>query len=418
MSKFKELLSKINSKRNLNLSPQQKLKDSLYLKQHINNNIKKYVKFGVFTFIIAFSYIAISSDSVQKIITIGVSKATGYVFGIYIPHFMRSAVYNTYIKSFGANYEEILDKNLKNYKNIKQFFIRKIDMSKRPIDKSATIVSPCDGTILSVNEVTNLGEMHVVKGKPYNLLDFLFGNIKSVNLLQPFAKLMNNNNEYRFYQITIYLSPGDYHRYHSPSDLIIHDRVYIPGSLYPVKPSFIEKRKTTFLENERVTLKTSLLSDKSNRLLYITYVGALNVGSIKLHYDDFNSEYHSQLSDHVIYNSYSDKDEQSILQAKKDSSREFGRLNIFRDGNLPKITSDDDYTENKEEQSIKYLKDNKTINEKSKEKANLYYQEKGEEMGYFQFGSTIVMVFPLEENESLSDKIIEGKKIKLGEKIL
>ena len=80
---------------------------------------------------------------------------------------------------------------------------------------------------------------------------------------------------------TIYLSPGDYHRFHSPAVFNCHYRRHISGYLDPVKPAWVNVHKDTFKDNERV----SLFGEWAHGFFAMTYVGATNVGSISLHFD-------------------------------------------------------------------------------------------------------------------------------------
>jgi phosphatidylserine decarboxylase precursor len=147
---------------------------------------------------------------------------------------------------------------------------------------SRVLSSPCDGRVLTISEVKNLKDLIIVKDVKYTLGEFLFGKFR-----EAFPALSENiyNQEKKFYQITIYLSPGDCHRYYSPNNIQVSDRVYIPGFLEPVRPSYLDKHPMVFQTNERVTLKCT--QEASDDLLFITYVGALNVGSISLSFDDF-----------------------------------------------------------------------------------------------------------------------------------
>lgn len=56
---------------------------------------------------------------------------------------------------------------------------------------------------------------------------------------------------------------------------------HIPGFLAPVKPSYVEKHKNVFKDNERV----SLFGDWIEGYFSMTFVGALNVGSMTLNFD-------------------------------------------------------------------------------------------------------------------------------------
>jgi phosphatidylserine decarboxylase len=121
----------------------------------------------------------------------------------------------------------------------------------------------------------------VVKDTTYPLSEFLFGKDFRHNELDNIVFEEGK----KMYQITIYLSPGDCHRYYSPNNMNVSSRVYIPGFLEPVKPSYVEIHPAAFLTNERVTLVGKV--DKTDDYLFTTFVGALNVGSITLSFDKF-----------------------------------------------------------------------------------------------------------------------------------
>jgi phosphatidylserine decarboxylase len=80
----------------------------------------------------------------------------------------------------------------------------------------------------------------------------------------------------------IYLAPQDYHRYHSPAHFTANYRRHIAGYLEPVMPSYLKKYKDVLKENERV----NVLGEWAHGFFTISFIGALNVGSIKLHFDD------------------------------------------------------------------------------------------------------------------------------------
>jgi phosphatidylserine decarboxylase precursor len=121
----------------------------------------------------------------------------------------------------------------------------------------------------------------VVKGHTYKLDEFLFGSYENK---QHFLKLLNvvkeRNNELKY--ILLYLSPKDYHRYHSAAICSQNYRRHIPGSLYSVNPSFVNKVKAdTFNANERVVL----FGEWIHGFFSTTFIGATNVGSIVLNFD-------------------------------------------------------------------------------------------------------------------------------------
>jgi phosphatidylserine decarboxylase precursor len=84
-----------------------------------------------------------------------------------------------------------------------------------------------------------------------------------------------------FYMV-IYLSPADYHRFHSPAIHTGDYRRHIVGYLSPVKPSHVNKHKDVFKNNERV----NIFGRWDQGFYFESAVGATNVGSVKLDFDE------------------------------------------------------------------------------------------------------------------------------------
>ena len=84
-----------------------------------------------------------------------------------------------------------------------------------------------------------------------------------------------------FYMV-IYLSPADYHRFHSPAIHTGDYRRHVVGYLSPVKPSHVNKHKDVFKNNERV----NIFGRWAQGFYFESAVGATNVGSIKLDFDE------------------------------------------------------------------------------------------------------------------------------------
>jgi phosphatidylserine decarboxylase len=80
----------------------------------------------------------------------------------------------------------------------------------------------------------------------------------------------------------VYLAPGDYHRYHSPATFTASYRRHIAGYLEPVDPRYLKSHRDVFKSNERV----NVLGDWTHGFFAMSFVGATNVGSIKLHFDE------------------------------------------------------------------------------------------------------------------------------------
>jgi len=79
--------------------------------------------------------------------------------------------------------------------------------------------------------------------------------------------------------VTIYLSPRDYHRVHAPVDARIVGYDYLPGALWPVNPRVAARREGLLARNERVVIRMN-----AGALGYVALVmvGAGGVGNIRL----------------------------------------------------------------------------------------------------------------------------------------
>ncbi|KAI0762502.1 phosphatidylserine decarboxylase [Fomes fomentarius] len=81
--------------------------------------------------------------------------------------------------------------------------------------------------------------------------------------------------------IVIYLAPGDYHRFHSPAAWVVERRRHFVGDLFSVSPWMAKRLENLFVLNERV----ALLGRWKHGFFSMVPVGATNVGSIKINFD-------------------------------------------------------------------------------------------------------------------------------------
>ncbi|CAK5262171.1 unnamed protein product [Mycena citricolor] len=79
----------------------------------------------------------------------------------------------------------------------------------------------------------------------------------------------------------IYLAPGDYHRFHSPAAWVVEKRRHFVGELFSVSPYIAKRLENLFVLNERV----ALLGRWKHGFFSMVPVGATNVGSIKVNFD-------------------------------------------------------------------------------------------------------------------------------------
>ncbi len=218
--------------------------------------------------------------------------------------------------------------DISSYKSLNLLFTRKLK-KPRDFDKDVhTVISPCDALITEIGSLHQNTTMQI-KGFEYKIDDLLSTKIEKADIKKMYS------GKY----INLYLSPKDYHRYHAPLDMQIIKAVHIPGLLYSVNLKYLNRISNLFIKNERVILECKTLEDK---LFYMVFVGALNVGKMKFNFDN-------------------------RIQTNCDKKN---------------VTT--------------YFYGNTTVN-------------KGEELGRFEMGSTIVMFFEKDTVELLQNKMTKVK---------
>lgn len=97
---------------------------------------------------------------------------------------------------------------------------------------------------------------------------------------KPWYDVFSEKKSALFYCV-IYLAPGDYHRFHSPTSWVAEKRRHFAGELYSVSPYLQRTLPGLFTLNERV----ALLGRWRWGFFSMTPVGATNVGSIIINFD-------------------------------------------------------------------------------------------------------------------------------------
>lgn len=232
-----------------------------------------------------------------------ISRAWGGINSIDLPVVCRKPCFYLYGWLFSCNFDEIDIADLNEFKNLSEFFRRTLKPDARIIDTECCLANPCDGRILNFGKVDK-GMLEQVKGVNYSLKGFLgpqdWPTMKKNTKIEftldeglPPNHLMDNDQFYEknilynpeencLYHCVIYLAPGDYHRFHSPTDWNIHYRRHFPGELFSVNPSVARWLEGLFNFNERVVY----YGDWKYGFFSYTAVGATNVGSIKVYMDE------------------------------------------------------------------------------------------------------------------------------------
>jgi len=392
-----------------------------------------------------------------------------------IPYYLRVPGFKLYSFIFGVNLSEVAEPDLHVYPNLASFFYRTLKPGARPLDPNQNaLLSPADGRVLQFGAIEG-GEVEQVKGMTYSL-DALLGTSKpstSPNPANPasiFSPPKDNNpqqskarysvgdeeiikhdekfatvngitytlpnllsgppqqdsskktadasttpaaaseaevradlalgerpwysrltSEHRtaLYYVVVYLAPGDYHRFHSPTAWVVEKRRHFAGELYSVSPYLQRTLPGLFTLNERVVL---LGRWRWGFFSYIP-VGATNVGSIKVNFD-----------------------------------RE------LRTNSLTTDTAADIAANEAAKRGEAYSGYAEATYEAASPVLHGHALKRGEEMGGFQLGSTIVLVFeaPKGQRPSLDEgwmdenqrrkggwnwAIEKGQRVKMGQKL-
>lgn len=191
------------------------------------------------------------------------SRLTGWAADRKLPNSLRGPVYRAYCRFTGADPSEARGP-LEIYPSLGAFFVRRLVDGARPIaEGDEWLASPVDGRFQTIGEVHE-GSVLQAKGRDYPVRQMLAGVGEDIDLDGGSA-------------LTIYLSPRDYHRIHSPADVRLVDARWVPGARYSVAPAVLERRDVLAI-NERCVLRL----ESARGPLFLVLVGALNVGRIRV----------------------------------------------------------------------------------------------------------------------------------------
>jgi phosphatidylserine decarboxylase len=121
--------------------------------------------------------------------------------------------------------------------------------------------------------------------------------------------------------ITMYLSPRDYHRIHMPLDGTLQQMTYVPGQLFSVSPATTRAIPNLFAKNERVICYFQTPLGPMAMIL----VGALFVGSIETVWHGMVTPPHGKRLSHWDYEEGGNADAAALTLRK---GEEMGRFNM------------------------------------------------------------------------------------------
>ncbi len=169
------------------------------------------------------------------------------------------------------------------FRTINRFFTRSLLPGARVMDVSpASIVSPVDARVDQYGRI-NSNLLIQAKGIDYTLEGLIPSPMHEKFIDGDF--------------ITLYLSPGDYHRIHSPVSGLIYGYQHVPGKLFTVQDFMVRSFPDLFSVNERIT---SYIGTDAG-FVAVCKVGATNVGRISLSYDSIISNKTFRSRKEVLY---------------------------------------------------------------------------------------------------------------------
>ncbi len=215
------------------------------------------------------------------------SRLAGKLVSLRLPAPLQRRQILAFARFFGVDLSEVRDP-IESFASLQAFFTRALRPDARPIDPAAqALVAPCDGAWGSSGAVER-GLLLQVKGRTYPLAALL-GDAVLARELEGGA------------YATLYLSPRDYHRFHTPCAGNVVRTVHLPGTLWPVNRAGIEGVPNLFAQNERLCIYLRLAGGAPSDLICLVAVGATNVGKVRVTFDDVTTNVPRAIASERVY---------------------------------------------------------------------------------------------------------------------
>lgn len=155
------------------------------------------------------------------------------------------------------------------YESLNALFTRNLIRERAFDDNPSLMISPVDSLITVQGQLKN-DTLLQIKGIEYSINRLLTKHATHL------PHILNGD------FITFYLLPANYHRYHAPTSFQLKKLIHVPGMLYPVRLQSVKKRKSLFVQNERVVLECE---HQTGNIFYLVFIGATNVGKMVFHFE-------------------------------------------------------------------------------------------------------------------------------------
>lgn len=187
------------------------------------------------------------------------SRFVSYITGKYMDSFLSKILIKPFIKVHNINIEDF---EKKEYESFNDFFIRKIKIKNRVIDKNKeSFISPCDSKLMYYK--ISKDNTFKVKNSLYTVSSLIKDDVLSKKYEDGILLVFR-------------LSPDDYHRYCYVDDGVIKLNYKIPGIFHSVNKIVYDNYKV-FKENTR---ECTLVETQNFKNIVYVEVGALLVGKI------------------------------------------------------------------------------------------------------------------------------------------
>lgn len=201
-------------------------------------------------------------DSFRRAPTGLYSAIVGACAKVPVPRPLRGPLYGAFARMVDARVEEAAAP-LSDYPSFGDFFARRLREGARPLHASP-VISPCDGVVAASGRVVD-GTLVQAKGRTYSVAELL--TVPSLAAGLGGGTFM-----------TVYLSPRDYHRVHTPVDGTLLAYHYVPGARWPVSARFTRHVDRLLAVNERVVFELSTAWGPAA----VVMVAAAGVGNVWL----------------------------------------------------------------------------------------------------------------------------------------
>jgi len=175
---------------------------------------------------------------------------------------LTTAAIRRFIARYGVVMAEAAEPDPAAYASFNDFFTRALKAGVRPL-ATADLVCPVDGAISAFGRIEH-DQVFQAKGHHYGTTALVGGD----------AALAREFDDGHF--ATLYLSPRDYHRIHTPCAGRLRRMIHVPGALFSVNPTTARGVPGLFARNERVVC----VFDGDAGPWALVLVGATIVGSM------------------------------------------------------------------------------------------------------------------------------------------